>query len=559
MLTTPPSASTGKNNFTATAQWLKQVFSRKDVSMACLLLAIIARILLSFYFNQLDWDKLFQAMAGKNFIEGHGFTIKQVHVNDLSKEYYEPLQGWPYGYSILAGIAYWFVHNLGRACLVLDVIFAVLYFIILKKLFKQLGFPAYVSNLALLLTGAAIPFYVTDSWPTDFISLVLLIYLCSLALQSFSGKQSIRQTLWLAVVNCLAVWFKYMYLPVTFILPAFLLWNGWQQKNKKLFNTGLIVLVAAILSTGLLLAIRIPYSQPANYVNISGRGLFWHNLLNLYPFFISAFITLDFYLTQIGTLTKLNYSTWLTLLKWINLLLFACMLVRFVYFSFQKKWTGHSPWAVFTLLSGAMGICLLAVLAYMSLTYDNHFPAPRILVWTYLAEERYLVLPEFVALLLAIRWLFLQKSNTFRLQKALQALFVMIVVLETAHCTYFLLKNFTVDRRHFAQVAKDKRFTDYIQQVIQENRKKNIDVVFTNSTMANRSVLMGGKGLFQFTELNYPDIHASKPTLLIAVIINYERPYYQAFLNKPGVQLIHTINDHGFYAYYATPAGPLSR
>jgi hypothetical protein len=543
----------GKNHLTTGKHSLKLFFSRKDVSLACMVLAIGTKILLALYFTQLDTDKLFQAMAGKNFAEGHGLTIKQVHVNDLSKEYYEQLQGWPPGYSIVAGLIYLLVHDVDTACIIIDVILIVLFFTALKKLLKQLDFPAYLVNLLLLFKAASMPFSLTTSTPTDFLTFVLYLYLCSFVIGLFQGARTNFNKTALAVINILPAWFKYMYLPVTFVIPLFIIWNGWKQKDRQLYRYGVITCILAVLGTAALLAIQLPYSKPADYVAVSEKGIFLSNIGRLYPFYISAFVTLDFYLVQLSMFTKYSYVAWLTVLKWMNLVLFLPTLAWFLWYAFKKKWLTTSGWNTFILAGGSLCLTLLSGLVGMAVTHNKNFAPPRLLVWTYLDEERYLMLPEFFVFVITVRLLFLQHVMAYRLKRWLQGAFVLIVAIETGHCAYFLVKNFTFDQRHFAVATSQKRMLDYIQHLVQQNKQKGVNVVVTNSTLANRSVLMGGKGLVEVSELNRPQIHASQPTMLVAVMNDYEFAYYKPFLSKPGVRLINTMNNRYVYACWVMP------
>src|SRR5438105_2365269 len=173
---------------TAFIQLLKNFFSRKDVSVLCLLLAILFRCAMTFYLLQLDADKLFQAIAAKHQVEGHGITIKQVHVSNLSKANYEPLIGWPPGYTLIVSLIYPIVNNLDVSCFIIDIFSIVFFFVALRLLLKQLQFPAYLINLLLLFNGLTITDYMLNSTPTDLLSMVFCLYNCYFAIALFRQK-----------------------------------------------------------------------------------------------------------------------------------------------------------------------------------------------------------------------------------------------------------------------------------------------------------------------------------------------------------------------------------
>jgi hypothetical protein len=92
--------------------------------------------------------------------------------------------------------------------------------------------------------------------------------------------------------------------------------------------------------------------------------------------------------------------------------------------------------------------------------------------------------------------------------------------------------------------------TSYIEKIISDNKRKNIDVVVAGKTIAGRAVLKGGKGLFESTELLSPQFYASTPTLLIAMIPSSQLAFNSHFINKPGVQRINQIGGIYFYSYF---------
>jgi hypothetical protein len=550
---------TGKNYVTSGVETLKQFFSRKGVFASCLIAAILIKTLLTFCYYQLEHDRLVQAMAGKNLVEGHGLTIKQVHANNLSKEYYEPLVGWPPGYSVIIGLTYLLVHDLDISCFIIDVILIILFFLSLCKLFKQLTFPPYLISLLLLFNASLISFYIIDATAADFLTLVIYVYICSLSITLFQNKNAVFNAWVLAVVNALPIWFRYVFFPVSFVTPVFVLWNGWHKKDKQVLKHGMIILAFAMLSTVMLLYVQVPYSKTTSYIAVAERGIYWANLLKLYPFLFSAFLTLDFYLVQAGQLTGFSYEQLLQMLRWINIVLLSFVLIRFFYFSFKKGWLINSPWQAFVLIGGSIGLSTLAVITFMSLTHSGHFNLAQGFIWTYVSEERYFILTEFIISTIVIGWLFIDKAHTFKIKGLLKFIFLLIAFIEIFHTGYFLEKKFTLDRRRFPYIASQKHKINAIEDLIALNKKKNIDVVVAGSlNMANRSILAGGKGLLEFPELNFLEIHAAKPTLLIAIIKKNECPFYQSFLSKPGVQLISVMNDCYFYSYYVAPANPLN-
>jgi hypothetical protein len=509
--------------------FLQHFFSRKDVSVICFILAICIKILLTWSFLKVHDDKLYQALAGKNLIEGHGLTLKQVHVSNLSKEYYESLVGWPPGYSVVFGIIYKFVNDVDVSCFIIDIIFIVLYFIILRKLLKQLDFPVYLINVFVLFNGSSITNYIIHSTPTDLITLVLSLHIFYFSIRVFKNEKDVAEVALLAILNVIPAWFRYMYIPITFVIPAFFIWNGWMKKNKRLLLHGIIILAAGIISTIVLLGIQKPYGTQVGYIVVSDRGVFWSNLLQLYPVLITAFINIDFYLSQLSSFTGITYSSWMQIMRWINMILFIFLLSRFLLFSFRRKWLVSTTWQAFITAGGITAFSIFCVLAYMSVTYNGYFPPPRKVFWTYLSEERYFIFLEFVIVIISVRWLFIVRSAPLQLKKLLQWLFLLAFCIEFMHCFYFLGKNFTFGRK------TNHPLLNYMDEVIKENKKKNIDVVFAASpNLASLSVLSGGKALLESNELN-DKIYSGKPVKLVAIFKGRPSSFYNAFFENQKV------------------------
>lgn len=534
-------------------KYLNQLLSRKDVSICCFILAVCIKIFLTCAHYHVNSDKLFQAMAGKNFAEGHGLTIKQVHANNLSKEYYEPLVGWPPGYSIVFGIIYTLLKDVELTCLIIDFIFIILYFIILRKLFNQLGFPLYLNNILLLFNASLITTYMTHSTPTDLITLVLSIYGCYYSIKLFLKEKAIPDLILLAVLNCIPAWFRYMYIPVTFVIPAFFIWNGWMKKNKRLSLYGILIFAAGLVSTMALLAFQKPYGTNVGYVPIAESGIYWSNLLKLSPILFSVFINTEFYALQLSTVTGLTFVTWMQAMKWINLILVTILCGWFLFFSFRRKWLAASAWQTFVMIGGFTGLSIFGVLCYMSLTHSDHYAPPLQFIWTYVSEDRYFIFVELVILIITAKWLFVNQPVPFKPKKLLQWLFLLALLIQFLHSIYFLGKDYTFDQRNISQTTIKRRMAAYIDNAINYNKKKGIDVVVTaNTTLANRSVLSGGKALFETTELN-DKLHTDKPIKLIIACKGKPSSFYSPFLETHEVIEEARIGPLNFYSYFINP------
>jgi hypothetical protein len=543
---------TNSRLFTSLKQLFCSFFSRKEITVVCFILAILFKTALTFYYQQIDNDKLFQAMAAKNVAEGHGLTIKQVHAHNLSKEVYEPLAIFPPAYSLVIAIFYSITNNLKTSCFITDILSIIFYFIILIKLFRLLQIPPYVTNLLLLFNGLAIKSYTALSTPTDLITLDFSLAAVYFVLKLYTNKEAIGAGIWLGIINILPAWFRFMYIPITFVIPSFLLWNGWMKKDKRLIRYGLQTMVLAIAGITLLLIFQKLNAGNAIFLAETERGIFWLNLLLLHPILFSALFNLEFFYTQLSLRTGFTFSQWNKLIQSVHYVLFIVLLVRFLYFSFKKKWVAANMVDSFLLLGFLISLSILLLLGFLSLTHSLNFPPPSHFKWTFLSAARYFIFIEVFFTLIITRWLFVNRN--FRGKRLLQCLFICVISIEIVHSLYFLGKHFSFERKGLNYAVTQNEMDDYIKNTIKRYKAKNIEVVVAGHVnLANRSVLWGGNGMLNQAELNFEKIQATKPTVLIAVIQSDQLSFYSPFLSKKDVKQESKIGDFYFYSRYIEP------
>lgn len=533
----------------------KKILSGDLISVSCLILAILFKITLTYYFLQFDTDKIYQASAAKNLIEGHGLTIKQVHVNDLSQDKYEPLSGWPPGYSLLVALFYKFFKDLELSCFAIDALAIVLFFIVLKKLLKEFELPAYVINLLLLFNGLMITDSIILGAPTDLLALACCLWSCFIAVQVFkNNNNSIILAIFLGLLNVLPALFRYMYIPSTFVIPCFLIYAG-TRDNTSLLRSGMIILSLAIISLATLLIFQYSYTGNAVYIIPTEQGIFWSNLFFLHPVLFSSFINLDFLSMQLSLHTGISYITWTTVFEIINIPLLLFLIFHFLKYCTKVKLSTNSSWNVFSLITGLTCLCILTVLGYISLTNSRHRPPPNLQTWTYISDGRYFIGMRVFLLIVVARWLFVIRKNWLTTgKKMLQYLFIFVLAVDILHGVYFLAKNFTLDRRNNKAEVLQQQLLNFLRTAIRENKVHNRDVIVSNNTyLMNRSVLLGEKGLFNRKELNSSRIYSSRPALLIVPMEDFQFSFYQPFLSKKGVQLQTKIGRYYIYYYYIVP------
>jgi hypothetical protein len=166
----------------------------ESISKLVLIFSIFSKASLAYFFTVPDGDKLQQSLATINFAQGHGLTIAHVHAHNLSKIVFDPLVLWPEGYSILLYPFYLLTNkNIIASAFCVDVLFIVIFLIVLKKLLVLLDFPAYLVNLLVLFNGLSMPDYIVNSAPTDLPAMACCLWSCLLLLVFAKSTEKKKQ------------------------------------------------------------------------------------------------------------------------------------------------------------------------------------------------------------------------------------------------------------------------------------------------------------------------------------------------------------------------------
>ncbi|MBL7699308.1 MAG: hypothetical protein JNK79_14175 [Chitinophagaceae bacterium] len=519
---------------------LKRIFGRKDVYYACFVLAILLKLGLYLHFFQLEGDKLFQAIGGKNLVEGNGLTFEQVHAWDLSTSVFQPLDRWPPGFSLLLAPFYALTHNVEISCLVIDFISIVFFFVVLGKLLHKINLPVFVISLLLLYNGAVMGAFISK--PTDFPAAALILYTLYLTLTftENTGAKPLRFGIVLGLVNSLPLLLRYMYLPCVFVVPLILIWAGYTRKEKRISSGGLTALVTTCVITIAVLFFQKTYTGQASYIFLSGRRFYPENLLEFYPFITASFVDINFVLLQLGKLSGASYMTMFESARILDFLLLAILMVMFLKFVI-KRFALQDSWDVFITVTGVLGILICGTLSYLSLTND---PASTLftdgLSWTFVAEPRFFLLLMIVLPLIAAHYLFKSgdSRSTSSFKKAGRGLFYCLVFFQVLHTGYFLAKRFYPLGLTGDNVLITSPVKSYLEQKIQKMKETGADVVMTsnNETVSNWATLNGEKGILNIEELNSFGLSAKRPTVLLVLIEDQMLPQYRAMLDQKNIR-----------------------
>ena len=132
---------------------IKEFLSDRRVGIVILALAFLSRMLIQLYFFRTGVDRSLQILASKNFLQGHGFSIGQVFPEDLSREVFAPIVGWPPGYPLFVSLIAAVTGNLTIAAIIFDLISVCILIYFARKILQLSGCSDFLVNCFTLVTG----------------------------------------------------------------------------------------------------------------------------------------------------------------------------------------------------------------------------------------------------------------------------------------------------------------------------------------------------------------------------------------------------------------------
>jgi len=361
-----------------------EFLSTRIATLIAICAVIISRCIQLLFFSYLGGDRAHQALAAQNFLFGHGISISKVLPGDLSTIIYEPLIKWPPGYSYLLAPFYAiFQHNHIAAGFTLDILFAILLIFACRGILKLLDLPTAIINLFTLLTGFIIYSFYKQPY-ADAIGITAFVSAVWMTLSIIKVPVLWKSRMSLIILFLIVCSFsKYLYMPVVFVIPAYLIVTGWKNKQLQLKKAGWIMLIILSLFTMGLLLYQQSVSGAAIYITEPTRGIFPENLLSAYPSLPAAFInpeTIGMFLNRSALPGSFVYIVF----QLVHILLVALLIVigfRKIFSKGLKQLSLRETYfhiSLFTLLA------VTGVLSLLSLRV-----AKELDIWTYIQEARY--------------------------------------------------------------------------------------------------------------------------------------------------------------------------
>ena len=517
-----------------------------------LLVAIVVKSLIHFYYRQLDGDKITQLAAAVSITKGNGYTLPLLHPDNLSVVHHERLIEWPPFYSFLvAPILKATNYDYDQTAFIADVLSIILYLTFILLIVWELGFPSWLCALLLLYRASEINGIIQSSAPTDYfgVGFWLISLYCWLRFLKDQKTFQLSMAVFFAAITPLI---RYMYLPFILILPACLLVHAYLNRNRKNILVGWTTLFAAIVVVALPLLFNYFATGKAYYIYETQKGFYPENIQYFGPIFWSAFLNLDFIVYQLS-IHDFPANKIAVLLKITNVIILFGLALRYFFTFFLKGGLrSNEPITRFFGCAGALAVCNIAVLFYVSFSID-YYSATLGFYYSFVQESRYFILAQVVIVLAVFYYAFVAKSGKppSYFLKTLRIILLLIVVAEAAHGPWMLAKRTGAFKAHILPASTVENFID---SLVREANKQDIDIVLTGDPhFASYAILKNLKAIRFSPEINDAPIHAEKKTILLIRIPEIHRKRNEALLNRKGLIPVGKSGSNSYYIMYLSP------
>ncbi|HWR32102.1 MAG TPA: hypothetical protein VN451_01140 [Chitinophagaceae bacterium] len=536
-----------RNAISAVKEKLKQMLSHRYAGFFIVITVIIARIIQQIYFFNTRNDMTYQVLAAQHLLDGHGISYASIAANDLSHIFYQPLNQWPPGFSVLFIPFYILLgKNYIAAALALGIFCAILLIVTSRAILKLLEVPGYLINLFTILSGF-FGYYFYTKCCTDAIgiSFLLIAFYYSLLLIKKSG--SLTKNILLLTTSLLICGFiKYLFMPAVLVIPFFLIAKGIAAKESPLKKAGAISFFVLLIAFGAFFLYQQNISGSVGYVKEQGRGFFPENLKATFPFITGSFIKPDSH-EQFFPLQAGKYF-----FQIISVAFFAVLLFFFLKGLVQNHLKKQCIRNDFFYLSFFVSSVIISLLVFLSLRVAKE-PIDQEQFWTYVEEPRYYGI---ITVLLHIGVFALYPWYKSTKKVFLKYLFPVLILFMIPE----MIRGFAFTANRFSRINREKYGWQYELQF-----QKKINQIISNLSEKgkNRMIILYGTsdwftlraGLYShipilkesLKKINSQELKTTKPVTVLAIIGKDDFNQNKHFISSESVRS--EGNGYGFFFY----------
>ena len=529
----------------------------RTASFLCLLIAIGSRIINVLYVSYTGRDKMILVMQSKSFLEGKGFVIPRYFVDQLNHPVYDKTPYWPPGYPLfLSPLLKLFNYNIYNATTAFDILVCIALVLVARNLARQTGLPAAAVNLITLITGVFEYTFISESLPTDTVSLLFLLIAVSCCMRVVTKNPApFRLLVFCGFLLFLPNFFRYAYPVASMGIPLLIILMGFLLNQKTLIRKGGIVLASVIFSLSVFfLYLKVSAGSTA-YALETTRGFFPGNLIHWQPVLPSSFINTAFLSSQLLTRFGIPVSGLLPVLESMNLLA-AVLLIGWFYILVRKKYfISPGPFQWFLLMGAVLSLSVILTLGYLSLTYANQVSHQQI--WNYIYESRYFafvtVFTQFVFVALVFTPGLIKKHRLKRLLIFPAA----VLFIELGHNLYFNTRVAFSFPSYKSSVYREQDYR-YMFDLIRETalKRPSVDILtagYNDDYFGYIGTYTGHTGIADPITLNDHLPAVKRKTVLYLMLYNADLDRFKSFFEKNQVLLHKQLDESAFYQLEIDP------
>ena len=539
---------------------LKKILESRLAGTFCLLFAIGNRVIFETLYSRVGTDTKLQLAYAENLLAGKGMGVIKYFTNDLNNPVFDNHLQFPPGFSlVIIPFLKIFGGNEYKAVLAYDIAVAILFVIAVRLLGKKAGLSPVLNNIATLIAGCS-QYTFFMSWSvTEGIALCFILFALTETIDIIGkrGNIGLLRLTGAGLLFCLPFSFRYMYLPLAFLFPFFILLSGILLKNKNLKIGGIKTLAASAAFFILLFVFSLATADNALHLTNVGRGIFFDQFVEWYPFLPASLVNIDFGAQLIQGLLGLEYSRVMFYLKIINPIFFGLLfLLLWRYIRAQRKKFQLSNHVLFIIIGSFVALTIILLLAWVTLTYKEI--SWGFYKWTHVQESRYFAfIYAFIPLLLLICFQYYRSS--FKKPLIRFSIYIMFLCLATEiiHGIYYNTK-ILISHKDLSYIREAEESFRNFPAIISEIKKQNPDrellICAPNQYYLYTASQMGYKAVFDYNNFLEADhLKVSSKSLLIMPIQPQDTIIIKEYLEKKKPRLILTNPITLFYAQEIDP------
>ena len=540
-----------KNSFLDKWRFL---LSKEQTTIAFVAVAVIARLIQTVYFFHLGVDRSFQSLAAYNLLEGHGVSLANIFLNDLATPVYKPLVNWPPGYSVLLAPLYaLFKHHYFFAGFVVCFGSILVLIFVSRKILKLLNVPLFLINIYTLLSAFFIHYYqfLTDTDGIATAIFLVAIYFTLLLLRTKLYWK--RRTAYVTICLFACAFLKYLFIPLVFVLPLFILAKSYADRDTILRKAGLFSVSVLFLAVLALLIYQKAVSGTAAYISEPERGFYPEHLLDTYAFAPSAFLSLDS-IQKLFRVAGSKHSLLFHIYQALHLLIVGFIIFYVAKDLYKKKFRNTDITKSFYFIAFFLSLTTILLLTGLSL-----WVAPEQnngTLWTYVEDARYYCLATVLLHMAAFVFLAYCRNSASKLFQYCFYFVILLMLPETFRGILFTANRVQNFKKEEYTWQAERKFSEYAGKIIhEENQKNSTKVIITGSSwfLNNRVSLYNHVPIIEEKEIaSHSPLNATDRVTIVAIIHKDLISRYQHLLrdhNKP-------VGYHSGYYFYTIHVNP---